>query len=73
MANKVTGKKWIGIIDSNKAIILLYEDHRLNVQRKSVQTIKNESNTLRKLAKLLSDKEFKDATEQDMQSFFGNY
>ncbi len=72
MANKVTGKKWVGISDPNKATVLLYGDHRLKVQKKSTETIENESNTLRKLAKLLNAKKFKDATENDLQSFFGN-
>jgi len=72
MANKVTGKKWVGINNSNKATVLRYENFRLKVQRKSVQTIRNEANTLRKLARLLRKKEFKDATEQDLLSFFEN-
>jgi len=72
MANKVTGKLWNGVNNSNKATVLLYQAYRLNVQKKSKQTVKNESNTLRKLARFLGNKEFKNTTEQEIQSFFGN-
>ncbi|MCK5260632.1 MAG: tyrosine-type recombinase/integrase [Thermoplasmatales archaeon] len=72
MANRVTGKLWNGVSDSNKATLLLYQDYRLNVQKKSKQTVKNESNTLRKLARFHGKQDFKNITEQEIQSFFGN-
>jgi len=72
MGNKVTERKWIGISRQNKTILLLYFDYRSNVQKKSLKTVYNESNTLRKLARCLDKTVFKDITEKDLQSFFGN-
>ena len=63
--------KWRDISPENKLVIENYCRFRRNTCKKSFSTVSAEENTLRKLARFLN-KPLKDATEDDMISFFGD-
>lgn len=71
MNYKKTNRMWKNITPENKKIIESYLEFRNN-NNKASTTVKNESNTLRKLARFLGDKSLKDATQDNLETFFGD-
>ena len=72
MTDKKINRIWRKITPENKAIIEKYLEFREKNNNKAPTTIKNESNTLRKLTRFLGDKSLKDATQDDLETFFGD-
>jgi len=58
------------ITQENHETIEKYTDYRRNIKNRAKQTVKAEKSTLRNLAKHLRNKPFKNATTDDLQSFF---